>query len=149
EVTAMSRISNCDQHVVPPSQINPEIPVEVDEAILMALEKNPNDRYRDAREFQTALRAILSRRYPAYTYADTGRLVSAIFSDEIVQERAELRELNIRAQLALSAGDDRTTTVATGNTNPLIRSVSVHTPPPQSFHQTGEGLMDFRLSKIE
>ena len=40
-------IAHASQEVVPPRQINPEIPVELEEIILRCLEKDPDHRFQD------------------------------------------------------------------------------------------------------
>lgn len=163
EITAMQRVSNCEKYVVPPSSINKEVPPEVDHIVMMALEKDPNERYQTAREMQASLRQTLSRLFPAYTYADTGKLMTAIFADEIQNERNQLRELNIKAQqalLGLLPGDDKTTTVTTQKPmGPVLGAVSANSGAfnvaktnsrlTVPYEPPAMNNMDFRLSKIE
>jgi serine/threonine protein kinase len=47
------QIQRCD--IVPPSQHNPGVAAALDAAVLNALERDPDDRYRDAREFRDRL----------------------------------------------------------------------------------------------
>lgn len=103
DVTVLSRIEKCEQHVVPPSTYNSEVPPEVDDVIMKALRKNPKDRYSSAREFQVALRQVMLKYYPNYTYADTGHTMHELFKDEMEAERKEIRELNLQAQTTLSS----------------------------------------------
>ena len=51
----------------PPSSLNPEVPVAMDEVIARAMAKDPNERYATAREFGLALRALAQQ-----MSADTG-----------------------------------------------------------------------------
>jgi serine/threonine-protein kinase len=48
-------VAHASQHPRPPRELNPQIPVELEEIILRAMEKQPEDRYQDV----TALRAAL------------------------------------------------------------------------------------------
>ncbi len=84
-----------------PSDYNDQIPIDLDIAILKALKTNPADRYQSAREFQTALRQIMLRYFPNYSYADTGTFVRTLFATEIVGEKSELFQLNKEAQQTL------------------------------------------------
>jgi serine/threonine protein kinase len=145
EVTAMQKIANCEKHVIPPSKINKDVPAEVDHIIMMALEKDPKERYQDMREFQAALRQVLSRKYPAYTYAETGKLISAIFAEEMVQERNQIRLLNLQAQQFLVGDDSGKTTTLITKTGSAVRTANMKLP----HDETHEGVVDFRLSKIE
>ncbi|MGZ5278713.1 MAG: serine/threonine protein kinase, partial [Pseudobdellovibrionaceae bacterium] len=101
EVTVVSRIENCESYLAPPSALNKEIPVEVDEVILKALKKDPIDRYATAKDFQVALRKVMQAFYPNYSYADTGARLSSVFAIEMQMERKELRDLNVLAQMEL------------------------------------------------
>ncbi len=101
EVTVVSRIENCETYIPAPSTLNPEIPSEVDEVIMKAMRKNPNDRYASAKDFQVALRKVMQNFFPNYSYADTGQRLSSLFSVEIEIERKELRDLNVMAQMEL------------------------------------------------
>jgi len=101
EVTVVSRIENCESYLAPPSALNKEIPVEVDDVILKALKKDPIDRYATAKDFQVALRKVMQAFYPNYSYADTGARLSSVFAIEMQLERKELRDLNVLAQMEL------------------------------------------------
>ncbi len=98
EAQIMIKISQCENHVVPPSTYNSDIAPEVDRIILRALEKDPTKRYSDAREFQSELRRVLKVSYPAYLYANTGQMVSLLFAEEMKNERLLTSMLNIHAQ---------------------------------------------------
>jgi len=50
-----------DPEIDPPSSINPEIPAPLDEVVLKALAKSPDDRYPTARDFDRALEKALSK----------------------------------------------------------------------------------------
>ena len=43
---------------VPPIEVNPALPLQVNQIILRALEKNPDDRFQTAQEFHDALKAL-------------------------------------------------------------------------------------------
>lgn len=103
ELTIIGRIDNCDNHIVPPSTLNSDIPREVDEIIMKALRKNPDERYASASEFQIALRQVMMKFYPNYTYSDIGKTVRTLFHEEIKEERKDLQELNLQAQKAISS----------------------------------------------
>lgn len=123
DVTVINRIDNCDQHLVPPSTYNSHIPPEIDEVIMKALQKDPANRYANASEFQAALRQVMLRFYPKYSYSDTGKLVHSLFEKEIAKERAELRELNHQAQKALSESSDAGTMILEHQTPGMVTGV--------------------------
>lgn len=102
ELTILSRIEKFDEFLVPPSNFNSEVPAEVDEILLKALRKNPEERFQTARDFQVALRQVMLKYYPSYTYAETGQMMHKLFEEEIENERKELQSLNLQAQTSLS-----------------------------------------------
>ncbi|MEX0642391.1 MAG: serine/threonine-protein kinase [Pirellulales bacterium] len=52
-------IAHASQEVVPPRQINPEIPVELEEIVLRCLEKDPDHRFQDVVALQRAMRELV------------------------------------------------------------------------------------------
>ncbi len=149
EVTVISRIDNVEKHLIAPSLINRDVPAEVDEVILKALKKNPDERYQTAKEFQSALRKVMQAFYPNYTYADTGARISQIFAYEIESERKELRDLNVMAQMRLV-----NKSVATPRFVPdkpgqgALAHLPAQQPGAQTFQASSQA-MDVRLSQIE
>lgn len=147
EATIIGRIDNCEKHIVAPSTYNPEIPKEVDEIILKALKKNPNERYASASEFQSALRHAMMKLYPSYSYADTGKIVRTLFAEEIETERKELRELNLQAQKSIASHLDARTMVLDHSNPGVVTEVmnNIRNIVPNSVNN----IVDDRLLKIE
>lgn len=149
EVNILARIDNCDQYVVPPSQFNPDVPKDVDEIVLKALRKNPDERYATASDFQSALRQAMLKFSPNYSYDDTGKIIRSLFAEEIIAERKELQLLNMQAQASLYVNNasDKTMIVPTSDrTNvmsPPFKNLRTNSPDDNSGH------MDVRLTKIE
>jgi serine/threonine-protein kinase len=52
-------IAHASQEVAPPRQVNPAIPVEIEEIVLRCLEKDPEHRFQDVAELQRALRELV------------------------------------------------------------------------------------------
>jgi serine/threonine-protein kinase len=52
-------IAQASQDAVPPRQINPDLPVDLEEIVLRCLEKDPDDRFQDALALQRALRELV------------------------------------------------------------------------------------------
>lgn len=150
EATIIGRIDNCDKHIVPPSTFNSEIPKEVDEIILKALKKNPNERYASASEFQIALRHVMMKLYPSYSYADTGKIVRTLFAEEIEKERKELRELNLQAQKSIASHLDARTMVLDHSNPGVVTEVmnNIRNIVPGAA-AAATSMVDDRLLKIE
>lgn len=77
----------------PPSKVNPAVPRDVDELVLKALRKDPQDRYVSAMEFGKALRHARQRHAPGVTERDLGELLSRVFTKEKLGEDAVLHEV--------------------------------------------------------
>jgi eukaryotic-like serine/threonine-protein kinase len=52
-------IAHASRDVVPPRQLNPSLPIELEDIILRCLEKDPDDRFQDALSLQRALRELV------------------------------------------------------------------------------------------
>jgi eukaryotic-like serine/threonine-protein kinase len=52
-------IAHASQEVVPMRQINPDLPVELEEIVLRCLEKDPDHRFQDVSSLRTALRELV------------------------------------------------------------------------------------------
>lgn len=76
----------------PPSQLNAAVPKDLDDVILKALKKNPDDRYPSAAAFGDALRRARQRHAPDLGERDLGELLSRVFSKEKQGEDAVLYE---------------------------------------------------------
>lgn len=147
EVNVLARIDNCDEFIVPPSHFNPDIPKEVDEIILKALRKNPNERYASASDFQVALRQAMMKLSPNYSYDDTGKIIRSLFADDIAAERKELQMLNMQAQAFLFSNNSGDKTMVVGSDRSGASFKSMRTTP---MDESDSGhIMDVRLNKIE
>ncbi len=69
----------------PPSAVA-EVPGELDEIVMRALAKAPDDRYSDAREFQRALEQFLLHSKELSTSAEVSELMAALFADRLGEE---------------------------------------------------------------
>lgn len=103
ELQIIKRIEKCEENITAPSTINPEVGPEVDEVVMKALQKNPASRYPSAAAYQAALRHVMQKKYPDYSYGDTAQIMHALFETDMALERMELRELNDSAQAVLTA----------------------------------------------
>ncbi len=77
----------------PISQVRPGLPPELDAVIGKALNKNPAERYADAREFGRALAKLRARIAPEMNEEQLARALSGAFSKEKVAEDDALAEL--------------------------------------------------------
>jgi serine/threonine protein kinase len=145
ELQIIKRIEKCEEHIVAPSSINPEISKEVDAIILKALQKDPAHRYPSAAAFQAALRVVMQKEFPDYAYGDTTQIMHALFETEMVLERMELRELNDTAQKVLTAQWEEKTKIVENEKQGLFASLF------RGFGSKKElpDLVELRVSKLE
>ncbi len=83
ELATLQAAMQCD--IVPPSMVA-DVPPELDDVVMTALARNPDQRYRDAREFQMALEEFLvSQRWVA-TSVQISELMGTLFQDRLDEE---------------------------------------------------------------
>jgi serine/threonine-protein kinase len=143
EMTILSTIANCDHNVKAPSYYNGAVPPEVDQIILKALRKDPKERYASAEEFQAALRKVMQSNYPHYSYSDNAKMMESMFAEEIIQERNEIRILNMNVQLSLSNSE------ALEAQTVVINDPTPPTPAVAAAQKVLGVEMDLRLQSIE
>ncbi|MCD6497096.1 MAG: protein kinase [Deltaproteobacteria bacterium] len=73
--------------VVPPSQLNPLVPPELDAIVMKALKANPADRYQWAAEMQKAVQAFMMTQRPIYSARRMAEWMQKTFGREIIKER--------------------------------------------------------------
>jgi tRNA A-37 threonylcarbamoyl transferase component Bud32 len=76
EMSILERVRRAE--VVPPSSLNPAVPIELEAVATRALRKEPDERYQDASEMLSHLDAYLRRR-PAVGSADLARFLRSLF----------------------------------------------------------------------
>ena len=77
---------------VPPRQIDPSIPRELEDILLRALEKNPQDRYESAAEFRDQLEQFMFSRNLHYSTSWLAGFMREIFSEQLAQEGEDFAE---------------------------------------------------------
>ncbi len=157
DATILARINDCDDQLLPPSFYNPDVPYEVEKVILKALRKDPEERFATAGEFQAALRKVMMKLYPTYTYADSGKKIRSMFAEEIENERGELRDLNLHAQKSIASSRAAESTVILDSVHSGLATSVVnnlrYAVPQNTLNMTDPGntlsQVDSRLMKIE
>ncbi len=90
DVKTLEKIKAVD--INPPSARNPRVPRRLDELVMKALTQNTADRYRDAKEMQTALAQYLYPATPSLTADQLAVFMQELFREEISEERGRLQE---------------------------------------------------------
>jgi serine/threonine protein kinase len=80
-----------DMDFKPPSTLNPEVPVELDEITRRALERSPADRYQTAQQMREALERFLHTQGDIVDESAVGALVSDLFSREREDIQRQIR----------------------------------------------------------
>ncbi len=83
EIATLQAALEC--RIEAPSQVA-EVPVELDDVVMRALAKRPDERYVDAREFQRALEKVLLDSKELATSAELSELMTTLFSERLVEE---------------------------------------------------------------
>lgn len=76
--------------VAPPSLYNRSIPRELEDIILTALQKNPNQRYQSAHELQQALQAFMYANGMRVSQRDISAWMAETFASDLATERTRL-----------------------------------------------------------
>jgi hypothetical protein len=79
EMSILERVR--EARFLPPSSLNPAVPIELEAVVSRALKKNPDERYQDASEMLLDLDSFLRRR-PAVGSAELARFVARLFELE-------------------------------------------------------------------
>lgn len=90
DLAVLKLIQNCK--IPAPSSINPNVPKELDEIVLKALQKNRVDRYKDMEEFNRALIKFLYAKYPDFNASDLSYFAKELFKAEIADNQQRFRE---------------------------------------------------------
>ena len=95
----LKQVQACDEIVVPPSQVSPLCPEELDQVILKALARDPEKRYQSAAELRRDLRKFLILLAPNFDGSDFAKVIQELLAAEITSERESLKALLGKSEL--------------------------------------------------
>jgi len=101
DLAVLKLIESCTTTVRPPSEINPNVPKELDEIVMKLLQKSPDRRYQTGEELARALRRFLVSYAPDFSPSDISHVSKEIFNKEIVEDRKKIQRLNDRVEQLL------------------------------------------------
>ncbi len=101
EFAVLKLIEAAETTVKPPSQVNKEVPEELDMIVLKSLAKDREKRFQTAEEMQLALRRFLNKNYPEFSPSQLSDSFKVIFKDSIVEDRKRIQHLNGKAEQLL------------------------------------------------
>ena len=86
-----------DAKIPAPSHFNPDIPFELEEIVLKALQKDPKLRYQTAHDFHKDLSRFLNTINPDFTSAHTSSFVRSLFAMELIEHKKQVHEALVKA----------------------------------------------------
>lgn len=90
DLSVLEKVRETD--FISPRQLNEAIPQELEDLLLKALEKNPNDRWDSAAQWREAIEDFLFKSSLHYSTAWLSGFMREIFTDDICREMQELGE---------------------------------------------------------
>lgn len=85
DLAVLKQIQACK--ITPPSQINPNVPKELDAIVMKALSKDRNLRFDDMDKFNRSLVKFLYAQYPDFNPSDLAYFAKELFKDEIKRDK--------------------------------------------------------------
>ena len=115
DLAVLKQIQACK--VVPPSQINPSVPKELDTIVMKALSKDRAHRYENLDQMNRALVKFLYSTYPEFNASDLKSFADDLFKNEISEDRSKFVEygkIDIQVYIDdMKKEDSRTGKIAT------------------------------------
>ncbi len=90
DLAVLKQIQACK--IVPPSQINPSVPKELDTIVMKALSKDRAHRYENLDQMNRALVKFLYSTYPEFNASDLKSFADDLFKKEISDDRSKFVE---------------------------------------------------------
>ncbi len=87
DLAVLKQIQACK--IVPPSQINPSVPKELDTIVMKALSKDRAHRYENLDQMNRALVKFLYSTYPEFNASDLKSFADDLFKKEIAEDRTK------------------------------------------------------------
>ncbi len=101
DIAVLKLIESCQSYVKPPSNLNRDVPKELDYIVLKALAKDRRQRYATAEDLQRALSRFIASHNAELSSSDLAQAAKELFKNEIVEDRKELQRLVSRAEQLL------------------------------------------------
>ncbi len=138
DFSTLEKVRNVE--IMPPSTYNRKIPEELEQIVLKALAKHPEDRYRTAMDLHDDLQSFMYTSGNFFARKDLGAFMHRIFADEMAKEAAkddEYRKFDSRRASDLDVFDNAAPPPSQQGARPnapppppKAQRVSVPPPPP-------------------
>ena len=128
DVQTLARVR--EAHVPPPSRLNPQLPPGLDEIVLKALAKNPDDRYRTAQEFRLALENWLIQGRMSASSAHLAEFLKVLYGERLEKEARLGPLMGDPGLSAPPAGATPSGSSLPSMKSPSAKSIELHGPAP-------------------
>ena len=118
DVQTLERVRECK--VIPPSQLNPQLPPSLDGIVMHALAKDPDERFQTAQEFRLALEDWLIQGRMSASSAHLAEFLKIIYAERLEKE-ARLGPLLGDPGLTAAPDGLKTPSMPSGSASPSIR----------------------------
>jgi len=93
DLNILKKVQECK--IPAPSLFNPDIPFELEEIVLKALEKDRDKRYQTAQDFHRDLSRFLNTLNPDFTASHTATFVKSLFALDILDQKKKMNNILI------------------------------------------------------
>ena len=110
-----------DADIPPIRNYNPDVPEELERILLKALQRDPDERFADARSMLLELNRFMFEYNPEFTSSDLSAYLNKVFEKEIIEERSRLQKAleALERKYKVSKGDH-----SGGQVTGLVKEVS-------------------------
>ena len=138
DFSTLEKVRNAD--VIPPSRSIQEMPAELEEIVLKALTREPDDRWQSAGEMQEELQRFIALSRPPFGTSKLNTWMRTAFAPEIAKEKGRLDSYNSVTHPGAGAAP-QPAMPQLGSTSPA-NPVAKRTPPPPP-PKPSAGIADF------
>lgn len=108
EISILEKVRKAE--VIPPTELNPAIPSELEAVLKKAMAKEPENRYQTASEMERALEALISKKGYAFSSLSLSHYMQSLFTDEILEDTRRFQRVASQAP-PIAPVEDRSTVV--------------------------------------
>lgn len=83
--------------IAPPGRLNPDVPAELDQVVMRALERDADKRFQTAHELERALGSFILRAADSIDDTDLGSFLRRLYAEELADENRERTQSGVRA----------------------------------------------------
>jgi serine/threonine protein kinase len=108
--------------IAPPSEINRDLPLEIDELVMKALAKDPADRFQHASEMELAIDHLIAAKGYAFSSLSLASYMHALFEQDIANDTVRVQHIAaIPAGASIEEIEDQSTMVQPNETKTPTR----------------------------